>query len=260
VLADLAAWQYATALSGLGVVLLIVAAQLTGPKGPTALETVIQEIGALLLVTGALSVMWDVVGRRRFTAEVLEAANLSSDVRTAKLAQLTDNYHDIAWDDLLNGATQVDLFFAYARTWRNTHITALRRLTERQGTSTRVVLPNPNNDELMVQLGRKFAKTEDELRDLVCEAVTEFEAVSALHGAGSTLELRFSDEFPVFTYYRFDRTAVVVMYAQAPGRADTPTIAFEEGGMLAGFFNEQFKRLWESASPIHDEQEEEFET
>jgi hypothetical protein len=242
-IANLVAWRFATGLVALGAVLLYVAARVEGTA-----EALLQELGAVLIVAGALTVMWDVYGRRAFTAEVLEAANVSSDVRTAKLVQLTDNYHAVAWDDHLARARQVDLFFAYAGTWRMTHDDALQRLMARHGSRTRVVLPNAANERLIVPLADKFELTPDVLRERIARAESEFSDLRGSLHASSTLEIRFSDEFPVFTYYRFDAVAVTVMYAQAKGRTPTPTYVYEQGGMLFEFFDRQFERLWTSAS------------
>ena len=251
VLASLTAWQYATGLLALGVGLLLLSAELTGSGDASAVETVIQEVGALLIVTGALSVMWDVVGRRRFTAEVLEAANLSHDVRAARLTQLTDHYHAVDWNAHLSRALEVDLFFAYAGTWRMMHDGALRQLMERPGSRTRVVLPNAGNDDLMEQLAVKFQLEHPQLlKDRIARAEGEFEALRASLHARSMLEVRCTDEFPVYTYYRFDGTAVTSLYAQAKGRVDTPTFVYERDGMLFEFFAQQFATLWSGASPI----------
>ena len=77
------------------------------------------------------------------TKELLDAARLSADVQNAGLRRIAVHYLDIEWDDLLEGANHVDLFFAYGRTWRTAHATPLRRLIERNGTRLRVILPDP---------------------------------------------------------------------------------------------------------------------
>jgi hypothetical protein len=169
-LVALRGWQIATALIVMGIVVLWLSAHLEGPRGPSAIDETVREVGALLLVTGALSVLWDLLGRRALTEDVMAAANLAGNIRNAGLERVSMRSLDADWDALLDGATQVDLFFAYGRTWRAAHATALRELVSRAGTRLRVILPDQTDDALMRQLAAKFRYTVAQLRDLIEDA------------------------------------------------------------------------------------------
>ncbi len=244
---DLAAFKLAIGLVVLGAILLFAAAKIE--KSTTAaVYTTVREVGALVFAAGILSVGWELLGRRALTDEVLSAAELSSDVKNAGLKRIATHYLDVNWDALLSEANHVDLFFAYARTWRNTHATGLRRLVARKGTHLRVVLPNRDNEALMTQLAAKFSYSAEELRNLIDGAEQDFANLSRQAAADATVELHRTDEFPVFSYYRLDRRYFAVLYSQAPGRVDVPTFECEQGGTLAGFFRVQFDRLWDASS------------
>lgn len=248
VLVDLAAWQIGGLLLLVGAGLLYLSSELEGAKGPSAGDTTLREVGALLVVTGALSVFWELRGRRALTNEVLSAAELSSDITTAGLKRIATHYLDVEWDGLLSEANHVDLFFAYARTWRNTHAAGLRRLVAREGTRLRIILPDRDNAALIAQLTAKFSYTTAELQDHIDNAESDFANLRRQAAAGATVELRRTAEFPVFSYYRLDRRCFGVLYSQAPGRVEVPTFECEQGGTLAWFFRDQFDKLWESAS------------
>jgi hypothetical protein len=248
VLVDLAAWQIGGLLVLLGAGLLYLSSELEGAKGPSAGDTTLREVGALLVVTGALSVFWDLRGRRALTNELLSAADLSSDITTAGLRRIVMRYLDVEWDSLLNTANHVDLFFTYAQTWRNTHVNGLRRLVAREGTRLRVILPDRDNAALMAQLAAKFSYTTPQLQSYIDNAESDFANLSRQAAPQATVELRRTAEFPVFTYYRFDRRCFSVLYSQASGRVEVPTFECEQGGTLYGFFRGQFDKLWESGS------------
>jgi hypothetical protein len=193
-------------------------------------------------------VFWDLLGRRALTNELLVAAELSSDITTAGLKRIATRYLDVEWDELIDGANHVDVFFAYARTWRATHATPLRHLVERGGTRLRVILPDRENAALMEALSAKFRYTVPELAGLIESAESDIDNLAQQAAASSTVELRRTSEFPVYTYYRFDRVSFVVFYSQAPGRVDVPAFECEQGGSLAGFFRGQFESLWDQSS------------
>ena len=232
----------------LGVLGLYLSHKLEGHTGPNPGDTTLREVGALLVVTGVLSVFWDLRGRRALTDEVLAAAELSSDITTAGLKRIATHYLDVEWDKLLDGANHVDLFFAYARTWRATHATPLRHLVERDGTRLRVLLPDRENAPLMEGLAAKFRYSVAELARHIEDAESDIANLRQQAASGATVELRYTTEFPVYTYYRFDRSCFVVLYSQAPGRVEVPAFECEQGGSLSGFFRGQFEALWGESS------------
>jgi hypothetical protein len=217
------------------------------PKGPDALISTLRGLASLFIVTGAVSILWDLRGRRALTNEVLSAAQLSSEVRVAGLCRVAPRYLDVEWEQHMASAQHVDLFFAYARTWRATHASELMRLVQRDGTRLRVVLPDLANTDLMRLLAQKFRYTVDQLTEAIRDAESDFANYAQQASERSEVELRRTGEFPVFTYYRFDRTCVAVLYAQAPGRTNVPAFECEQGGSLYAFFRDQFDELWDQS-------------
>lgn len=248
-MSDVAAWQIATFVFVFGLVLLFVSALWEG-EGPASVVATVRELGALFIVTGAVSILWDLRGRRVLTDEVLAAARLSTEVQDAGIRRIAKRYLRVDWEMLLDSGQRVDLFFTYAQTWRATHATDLRQLVQRDGARLRVVLPDPDDTALVVQLAAKFRYEPEELRRRINGAKTDFENLKQQACKGAKVELRLTHEFPVYTYYRVDRTSVVVLYAQAPGRfPEVPTFEMEYGGSLYRFFDEQFEALWDTAAP-----------
>jgi hypothetical protein len=243
-LLSLRGWQIAAVLVFVGVGLLWLSAHLAHSGPENAVETTVREVGALLLATGALSVLWDLLGRRALTDDLMAAASLASNINESGLQQVARHYLDADWNGMLASATQVDLFFAYARTWRNAHATALRELVGRGGTRLRVILPDKADDALMGQLAAKYRYPVPTLRSHIEDAESDIENLRRQASPQAMVELKRTCEFPVFTYYRFDRTCIVALYAQAPGRVDVPTLECAQGGSLYAFFRDQFDALW----------------
>lgn len=253
-LVDLAAWKIGTAFVLVGIACLYGSSALEGAHGPSALDTTLREVGALLFVTGALGVFWDLLGRRALTRELLDAADVSGNIATAGLKRIVPRYLDVDWDSLLESARHVDLFFAYARTWRTVYATALRRFVEQDGVRLRVVLPDRENEELMALLAAKFRYGGADLIRHIEDAESDFANLQRQAGPQATVEVRRTGEFPVYSYYRLDRRCFGVLYGQAPGRTDVPTFECEQGGSLSTFFRDQFEKLWVESdrSPEHN--------
>jgi hypothetical protein len=247
-LVDLAASQIALVIGAIGVVALYISAMSEGKHGPSAWDSVLREGGALLFVTAAITVAWDLRGRRQLTNEVLAAADLSEDITVTGLSRITTHYTEIDWDGLLNSATHVDLFFAYAATWRAYHDAALRRLVKRDGARVHVILPDRHDGAQISQLAGRFGTSNDQIEQKVKDAEDAFSALSRERDANATLELRVTTAFPVYTYYRFDGRCIGVLYSQAGERVEVPAFECRHGGTLHKFFSDQFTALWDGAS------------
>lgn len=247
VLVDLATWQIGLAFVIVGAAALYLSAKWEGAHGPSASDSVLREGGALLFVTAALSAVWNLRGRRQLTSEVLSAAGLSKAITDAGLTELTTHYAEIDWNGLLDRASHVDLFFAYAATWRAYHDAALRKLVKREGARLRVILPDREDEAQVKQLAARFGASDAEIGQKIKDAEDAFARLSGESGQHATVELRVTRAFPVFTYYRFDGRCIGVLYSQAGERVEVPAFECQRGGTLHKFFSDQFKALWNDA-------------
>jgi hypothetical protein len=236
-----------------GLALVLASAMLEEDGFGEAGIAALREIGLLLVVTVALTALWDLRARRALTKEILDAVGVSHEVERAGLTRIVDNYLDIDYSAHLACARQVDLFFTYAHTWRATHATDLRALVGRPGTRIRVVLPDASDNALVAQLASRFGYTPEKVRTHVEDAAADMENYRTQAVPEANVEVRFTREPPVFTSYRMDDVCVAVLYSQVPAER-CPVPAFEaRGGHLAKFFAEQFEGLWNGSVPSEPE-------
>lgn len=194
-----------------------------------AVGSVLTNIGGLVIATALLSTFWELVGRRAFLREVLAKAQLRADVVDGGVERVTENYlSDVEWRDLIETATKIDIVVAYANTWRNTHYASLKKAASRKGARIRVFLPDPDDPPTMAALAVRFAKTPDEVRATIAEAIQSFSALPA-HETGSVSVYVRSGGW-IFSAYRFDFRAVVTLYSHSRERQErVPTLLVGRG-------------------------------
>jgi hypothetical protein len=246
-LVDLAAWQIGLGFALIGFLALFLSTTWEGSHGPSVWDSVLRECGSLLFVTATLSIVWDLRGRRQLTDELLAATGLSKAVTDAGLTYVARHYSEIDWESLLARASHIDLFFAYAGTWRANHEVALRRLVKREGARLRIILPDRDDPAQVQQLAARFGHSDDEVIQKVQEAERFFAKLASESDSSTTVELRATCAIPVFTYYRFDGRCVGVLYSHADERVEVPAFECAQGDLHA-FFSDQFKALWDHAS------------
>ena len=242
-------WLLIGGFSGVGIALLWVSelAYLRDHAG--SLAGILDKIGGLFLVSAAVAIGWDLVVKRRFVDEMFAKARLSDDVTGAGLAQVTDSFHsDVDWCGLLTSANKIDMFFAYASTWRIAHQKEFQEVSQNKDVKIRIVLPDTSNSVVCQELARRFSYTEEQLKARVDEAVAFFRDLR--DGGQAAVEIWVLPYSPVLTYYRFDNTAVIATYSQQQKRTAVPALVCRGGGSLYAFVRAEFQAMIEGDRPL----------
>jgi len=75
----------------------------------------------------------------------------------------------------------LDIFFAYGRTWIATNEQELKKIAKHSGTNIRVFLPDPENEGIIKELGNRFKKTPTEVKNLILESSESFKSIFNYH-------------------------------------------------------------------------------
>src|SRR6266705_3081099 len=133
-----------------------------------------RELSALVVMTVAVTLMWELAAKRAFVDEllskarkalsgVIEETQVADELRAAGLKVFTtDFWHGIDWLTLFRESNTLDLFFSHARGWVGAHTPQLKELARRPGARIRVVLPNPENPEIVAEMARRFVNSPSE--------------------------------------------------------------------------------------------------
>jgi len=208
-------------------------------------QSVIQQIGGLLLVTVAITLLWELIGKRAFLDEILAKAQISKELTFSGLTQITDSFHrGLDWSTYFKSVNKLDIFFTYAKTWRNTHLEDLQGVAARQDARIRVVLPDPEDAQVVHELARRFDYTPENLKALILEAEAYFKNLRDYAGTnGAKVDIWFLPAAPHFTFYRFDRIAIMVLYTHRRERTPVPTFVCEMGGTLYDYIHKEFDAM-----------------
>ena len=207
-------------------------------KSNDQMQAFLGQVGGLLLATGLLAVAWDLFGRRSLANEVLAKAGLSADVVRAGIVRVTDQYlAEVEWASLFRDVNRLDIFVAYAATWRNTHRANLQEVAGRPGARIRVFLPDPRDPQTVAVLADRFHMQPDALIIKINEAIQDFRSLAVPGGA--TVEVWVHAGDAVFSCYRFDSRAVLTLYSHGQERrTQVPTFVIDGGTLLEFVYNE----------------------
>lgn len=208
-------------------------------KNRDGLQALINALGSTILVSVALGILWELVGRRSFSREILESARTVADLDQVGLVRIGTSYlQDPDWDQYFSSVRKLDIFMAYGRTWRNNNLDNLRKVARRSGARMRVYLPDPNDQRSIEGLAYRFNMTDQNLREAIIESRDTF--ISLRVAGGADIKVFYRPGEAVFSCYRFDDKAILTLYSHARERCPVPTFVCKSGGTLYNFVRSEF--------------------
>lgn len=244
------AWVIVIALVALGVGGYVLFALGSG-TGPWAVLW--SQVGAAIIVSVALGLIWDFWGRRSFTAEVLEQVGASVDVDRLGIRSLPMSFQGLDWKTFFEGARQVDILVIYAQTWRGVVSAPLDAFLSSKSNRLRFCLPDPECDWLMESLAKRLDSKPDEVRRKILESAAE---ISGLRGAGrgrAKIQLYFRAGEPLYGAYVSESAAVLTLYPHRKEKGSVVPTTVLGRGELHTFAKTDFDEALKEAREVSDE-------
>lgn len=231
----------------IGVALLYVSGSPSFEQDQPSLQTLVRELGALLVVTGGITVLWDLKGRRDFADEVLAKAQVSADIRSSGVQRLSMQYlDDVEWSRMFHRAREIEISFSYATTWRAVQWGRFQEFSQDGKNSLRVYLPHPEDTDIVSMLALRYDSTSDKVKQQIMDAASAFASLRKEGGADIRVYYRRGD--PTFACYRFDDEIVVTLYSHRRTRGDVPTMLIGPG-TLYDFFAAELTAIRAQSEP-----------
>jgi hypothetical protein len=215
------------------------------------IAVVVTGIGiSLLYVAGRNDWIWEWVGKSIFLDDVMGTSATAAGVRASDLTAIGVNYQaDVPWEDLFKTVRKLDIFVAYGRTWRNSHLQELEAVSQRPDARIRVFLPDPDDEATIAVLSERFSTKPADLSAAITEARTAYEVLSA---GRATVEVYYRKGDHVFSAYRFDGVAAVTLYTHGQARTGVPVFVCREGGSLNRFVRAEFDAIKGQSSLVSE--------
>ncbi|KQW16898.1 hypothetical protein [Streptomyces sp. Root369] len=218
-----------------------------------SLGTLLNQLGGLLIASVALATLWDLVGRRSFLREMLEVLELKQEVFESGLTGIGTDYRKIVdWDDCLHSAKRLDIFAAWATTWRNNNLENLQQIASRSDAKIRVCLPDPTDLNCIKSLATRFNMSQNDVRGRLNDAIEGYKRLDANGSATGRVEIYTTSVFRAFTAYRIDNQFVVTLYHHKDNRRGLfPALTCGVGGSLFAFFEEDLEGALDASTKVY---------
>lgn len=214
-------------------------------RGRETWQAVVKNMSGFLVITGIITLLWELWVKRSFLDEILAKVRVAEEIKLAGIVRITDAWHrDIDWESYFSNVKKLDIFFAYSHTWRSNYDKQLKEIVKRKDVRIRVVLPDPEDNQVTYELARRFNYTPEKIRDLIIEAKEYFIDLKRIAANdGTQINIWFLPATPQFAFYRFDRIAIFTLYSHSRERTPVPAFVCEMGGTLYDYIRKEFEAM-----------------
>ena len=138
-------------------------------------QTVIRDLGSLIIASVAVAAVWELTTRRAFVGELLAISGLAQELEHTGLIGISERWQgQVDWHRMFQLSEELDIFFTYGRTWRNTYRTELLEFSKRPDMHMNIVLPDPDDIALMTAIGNHMNMAIDDLSSRIKDSANDF--------------------------------------------------------------------------------------
>lgn len=214
-------------------------------------QIVLRNIGSLIFATTIIKLIWEIWEKRAFLDEILAKMKISKDIESSGIIGVAQSFHhDINWKSHFSTVKELDIFVTYARTWRNTYKSDFKEVIKRKDTKIRVFLPDPEDEQVIKELAKRFNRSEKAIDNLIKEAAEYFKKLCpSKNNQGTKIEILFLPVVPVFSFYRFDKIAIFTLLSHRRNRVEIPAFVCRKGGSLYNYIYKELEAMIKMARP-----------
>ncbi len=144
------------------------------------------------------------------------------------------------FDELIAESRTMVLYFIHSRRWRENHDAAIKTFMAREESSLEVFLPDLENHELLFSQEKHF--DDGPLIPAMVEDAYRYFARLA-RDYRKPIQVWLFGRYPTYSFYRFDRRAVLAMYSNSVAKKELPAFEITTDGLLGTFLAEDIEDL-----------------
>lgn len=154
-------------------------------------------------------------------------------------AELFNNFTE-EFEKLILKSNKIGLFFIHSRQWRENNENSIISFLSKKKCKLIIFLPNILNKDLMKLIVNNFADGYV-IESLVRDAYRYFLQLQEIYK--SKVELRSFNYYPTYSFYSFDKEAIIALYPTTAKKKNVPAFRIIKDSKFWKFFEDDFEEL-----------------
>lgn len=237
---DLEVYKFASILVTIGLFLNIAARKLI--EYQKWLGDLTSELGALLIVTGAVSFFWELKGKRALTREVLQLAGISESLSSSGISHVGLDYQTQSiWSSLPQQSSLI-VVGVHPNSWRNLHHQELARIAASQSRTLTLILPDPSNSDCVAEVAQRESRTAHAVQRTINECVENFREIFKENP--QQLKILYTNRVPAYAGYLTESDIVATLTPLSAGKnPKLPVFKFQAHSAMYEWFASDIAKL-----------------
>jgi len=227
------------------------------PQNHPVLRSVIQSVAALLLTSGIVSLILNLLVRKQLATFWLSAIGVKESVDESGLNDICLDFYAYDFGILIREAKKIDAYVIHADKWIGNRINDFREFLSYESHELRICFLS--EDSLCAPvLSKEFNYKEGQLSSKIDNSIKAIksliEEIEKTERHTAWVRVWKQCRTPKYTYYRFDDRFVFVPYNLASARSVIPVFVFDKkSGGVSDFLEKEFDHvLADHASLFYD--------
>lgn len=170
-----------------------------------------RDFGSLVSTTGAISLTYELLMKRSFTAELLAKANLSKDIDSIGLHEITFNPKDevggITWSSYIQKSNTIKVLFVHGIGWRLNNQEHIENVMMRKDAIIEFYLPDFREDYILQDISKRYSKSIPTLKRDIINTVKILLTLSETSLA--SFIVRLTEFSPQYSMYLFEDVGII---------------------------------------------------
>ena len=190
------------------------------------------------------NVLWEVIAKENFAKSLLEQVKISENIAKSGIDAVYVDFREIDWEKEFENTKSFTAVFVYAYSWRSHNDLIIKAFASKRSRRNRmsIIVPDPEIEELMFDLDRRFNFEKGETRKRVEDCICYFCKLGVnVYVFEGTLQS---------SYYLMDQVGVMSFFAHSKEKGTVPAIRAVKTGNMYRYIENDIKAIRDRSTRI----------
>ena len=190
------------------------------------------------------NVLWEVIAKENFAKSLLKQVEISENIAKSGIDAIYVDFREIDWKKEFDNTKSFTAAFIYAYSWRSNNDSIIRAFASKESRrkKMKIIVPDPEIDEIMSDLDRRFNFEKGETRRRVEDCIKYYSELGvAVYVFEGTLQS---------SYYLMDKVAVMSFFTHSKEKGTVPALRASKTGNMYKYINGDLQAMLNRSSRV----------
>lgn len=183
------------------------------------------------------NVLWEVIAKENFAKSLLNQVKISENIAQSGIDSVYVDFRDIDWKKEFENTKSFTAAFVYAYSWRSHNENAIKAFFAKKShkKNTRIIVPDPENEDIMSDLDRRFNFENGETRKRIEDCIKFYcDLGISVYLFEGTLQA---------SYYLMDKAGIMSFFTHSKEKGVVPALKAHKSGNMYKYISQDISSM-----------------